>query len=643
MIQNNDAMRDYLDEDQLRAVQHRGSNLLIIAGAGSGKTRTLTQRAISFLDEIEPDHLMVVTFTKKAAAEIKDRITTSVPGALHKAIKKSWIGTIHSICWRMLMDHGQLVGLADNWSVLDQGDSRRVIGLSAKTYGVYEKRQIDNIARLFSYARNSLTDWRQWVQTQRFPEVPGPETVGKIVESYTRRCRRSSRVDFDDLQILTLNLLQKFPDVLQEYQAKFKVIMIDEYQDTNRVQAEIFSLLSCPENHITVVGDDAQSIYGFRAATVENILTFQEQFQADKLTLPENYRSTPQVVHLSNASIVHNRNQIHKKVYSKQQPGKLPIYCHLKNPNAEAGFVLSRIKSLLDQGTKLNQIAVLFRATRLAAALELFLKQESIPYIVVGGEDFFTLEHIKLILNMARLLVNPEDSISLGALQELLGFSSPEMVDGIENQADQGQLSFWTLAIEKVELVNPADQQDLQSLLAFQDVIAQFQTRMVEGVSITPIITNIIEYLSPALKKKFPANWQEILDDFATLQTVASQFTSLPDFLNSLALDQFISEDEHGQQLLTLSTIHGAKGLEWDHVFIIGIVEFWFPLNLAIQQTGTDEEERRLFYVATTRAKRSLTLTSYAESLNPYGRMMSQRVSRFIHELPEAVYKTARR
>lgn len=321
-----------LDEDQCAAVTHRGSNLLIIAGAGSGKTRTLTHRAVSLLSEIEPENLMVVTFTKKAAQEISTRIEKNVPADMKRALKRAWIGTFHSICWRILMENGHLVGLSDKWGVLDMPDSERVMRLSTPS-----RLDAKEVYRLYSFARNSMTDWRDWVNTQRFPDLKSTEQIGRAIGNYNRRCRRNHRVDFDDLQVLTYKLLKENSRVRETYQHRLKAILVDEYQDTNRIQASILKFLAGRTN-VTVVGDDAQSIYGFRAATVENIINFEQEFNATRITIGTNYRSTPEVVDLSSHSIEHNSRQIPKKLRAAKPSGSLPKLFRGEFPEEEAAW-----------------------------------------------------------------------------------------------------------------------------------------------------------------------------------------------------------------------------------------------------------------------------------------------------------------
>ena len=640
MSTNSSELYEILDQDQLSAVNHRGSNLLIIAGAGSGKTHTLTHRAISFLKEVNPENMMIVTFTKKSAQELFFRISESAPDVLKKGLKKAWIGTIHSMCWRMLKENGNLVNLHPNWSVIDITDAERVMTLSAKTFG-FTADESKKIYTLYSYARNSMTDWREWSNSERFGYLRNIDDIERAIESFKRRCAKCNRVDFDDLQVLTLRLLQDNNEIRDYYQNRFHTIMIDEYQDTNRIQSVIFEQLVNRNNNVTVVGDDAQSIYGFRAATIENILSFEEKFHADRITIRTNYRSTPEIVALSNAIIRNNRNQLFKEIKSSHPEYKKPLLFMGTNPISESKFIVNQIQKLLDEGNKIENIAVLFRSTRQVAQLEVELKSASIPYMIVGGEDFFTLEHIKIILNMARLLINPDDSISLASIQDLIGFSTSSALEETEAKAEMSQFSFWDIINQSAFSAPSYSKDDYKSLQIFRQEIEKIRLTITEGESITPLISNIIRYLELPMKKRFGHIWQDIVEDLSILQTIAAPYNSLQDFLNTLSLQQFV-EDENQSGKLILSTIHSAKGLEWNTVFVIGLVEFWFPLNWAIQQTGTDEEERRLFYVAVTRAKKNLFLTSYSQSVNQYGAWKQQQLSRFIVELPNTIIDTIR-
>lgn len=627
-----------LDGDQQKAAGHRGSNLLIVAGAGSGKTRALTYRALSLLDNIAPENLMIVTFTKKAAKEIHDRIISSITQPQQKEIHRAWIGTIHSICRRILLENGHLVSLRPGWSVLDMPDSERVMSYAASGYGITETKQIKEIYALYSYARNSMMDWRKLVSSQRFPNIRFPDQIGNIIESYNRRCRRSNRVDFDDLQVLALNILESNQATRNAYRERFRAILVDEYQDTNLVESRILKLLDNYGN-ISVVGDDSQAIYSFRAATVENILNYEKDFTAQRVTLGTNYRSSPGIVNLANASINNNPRLIPKTILSSRPNAEHPKFLLTETPAEEAQFIIREIDRQIRSGIKRQNIAVLFRVTRQAAILETELTKAGIPYILVGGDDFFTLEHIKVVMDMVRLLVNPDDSIALGSVQSIVHFSDFESIEQTERKAEQLQLSFWDVINTKKN--SSLDTSGYEKLGKFRRILDSLKPLLIDNQSILPLVSKIIEFLTPYYESRFATTWEDVQLDLGVLSDIASTYTSATDFVNSIALEQFQEDPSDLQNHpITLTTIHSAKGLEWDVVFVIGLVEFWFPLKWAIQECGNCEEERRLFYVAVTRAKDHLYLTSYSRSYNPYGKLMEQQLSRFITELPYGVYQT---
>jgi DNA helicase-2/ATP-dependent DNA helicase PcrA len=437
--------------------------------------------------------------------------------------------------------------------------------------------------------------------------------------------------------VLALNILESNASTRNVYRERFRAILVDEYQDTNLIQASIFKLLDNKGN-ISVVGDDSQAIYAFRAATVENILNYERDFTAKRVTLNTNYRSTPGIVNLANASIINNPRLITKNIRSNRPPTELPLFLQTYTPAEEAQFIIQEINKKIRSGIKRQNIAVLFRATRQVAILETELRKAGIPYVLVGGEDFFSLEHIKVVMDMVRLLVNPDDSIALASVQSIVGFSDYELIEQTEQQAEQLELPFWDVISSKQNIA--INTSDYQNLVGFRRTLDNLKSLIVEKQPILPLVSRIIEFLTPYYKIRFANIWDDVQVDLGVLSDIASTYTSAADFVNSIALEQF-QEDPSDLQLhpLTLTTIHSAKGLEWDVVFLIGLVEFWFPLKWAIQQCGNDEEERRLFYVAVTRAKNHLYLTSYGQSYNPYGKLMYQQLSRFIQELPSSVYK----
>lgn len=631
---NQQSLASELNENQIRAVLHRGSHLLMVAGAGSGKTRTLTFRAASLVSEFNPAELMIVTFTKKAATELQERLARVIPAAAQKDLRRATIGTFHSACRRMLMAHGELVGLKPNWGILDQEDTHRVMASAARLAGIGSTELVRDLESLHGFARNSMERWEILIDTGRFSALAPVRTkVGAAFDIYTRRCRQSNRVDFDDMLVLAMQLLQR-PDMRQYYAGQYKSIMVDEYQDTSRIQAKILELLAGRDN-VTVVGDDAQAIYGFRAATVENILEFQRKFSATVVPLDTNYRSTDEIVALSNESIGKNTRQIKKVMRAVGGRGNKPVFLVGLDPQGEAELVWREMKLAMDAGISRDQIAVLVRATRLSAQVEVLLKLNKIPYVVVGGQDFFSLEHVKIVIDILRLTVNPADTIALGNVQDFVELADGAVIERIETQVARDQTSIWevlqqlqTKSPRLTELANHAAK--LMALPSGSDVV-------------TKAVLETLSYLAPALKKRFQGERKDEVDqDHATLVGITKQFTSVSEFVNTVSLEQFVDEDKaSGEAPITISTIHSAKGLEWDAVFVMGMVEFWFPLNIAIKQSGSDEEERRLFYVAATRARKRLFLSSYRQSMTPTGRIVSSTVSRFISELNQSTYSAA--
>lgn len=636
-------MKTELDPNQQVAVDHRGGNLLILAGAGSGKTRTLTQRAVSFLKDLQPEQLVVVTFTNKAANEIKDRLFSATPADKQSDLKRAWIGTIHSICSRILRNHGNLVGLADNWSVLDMDDSQKLMRNVGASHGVTRFDLVKHLLPLHSYSRNCLTPWNELLDKPAFNPLRGipRETLNNVLEAYDRRCRRSSRLDFDALQTLTLELLTLHKVARNHYQNQFRAIFIDEYQDTNKVQAEILRQLSHSGNSVTVVGDDAQSIYAFRAATIDNILGFPAEFNASTVTLFRNYRSTAPIVNLSNCSISNNKQRYEKTIEAEAQSGALPEVFTARDPVQEAQYVVNKIREHVESGHPLSDVAVLVRATRLAAAAQIALKEAGIDFVIQGGPSFFASGHIKAVLDALRATANPEDTIALSSTEELIEGTSSSLLEKIERQADGEQLSFWGMFKKFIGPNNPESRQEGSTLLELNEKIAKIRESLNSTGGIEPAIAAAIKLVEKPLHLKNKDNWESVEKDFSLLLEIGKPYKSLSEFINLVSLDPDIAGDSSsssGNQVV-ISTIHSAKGLEWDSVFVMGLVEFWFPFQYAITDYGSDEEERRLFYVAVTRARKSLTLTAYEQADDQNGNARKQRISRFIEELPEASHR----
>jgi len=617
-----------LDTDQQRAVSHRGTNLLILAGAGSGKTLTLTRRAAAFLEEHRAENLLLMTFTKKAADEIRKRLKDEVPPGLAAELKDAWIGTFHSVCFRLLKEYGDRLGLEPGWSVVVSVDADRVLKESARRSSLTDD-QVWDLIRLYSYARNSMTPWQSHLGAPRFAALTMRDelAVSKVLSRYRDRCRQSGRVDFDDLQVLTLELLEGHPSVRSELHARFRVVLVDEYQDTSTIQAHLLRMLVAPTTLITAVGDEAQGIYGFRGATLDNIRQFQRTFSAEQAVVRSNYRSTPEILGVAKAAIAGSGLSLTIDTVSRC-PGHLkPLFASCENPVSEAAYVVRRIQQCHRDGVPLDRIAVLYRAKALAGPLEAELRRQGVAYRVFGGPEFFTQAHIRVVLDCCRLVMNPEDSIALSGIQDTLRISAGPL-DEIAEQAVVKQLSLWELFAPDPAKASPSGR-----LRVLGDDLSRVRQAWSGGAAVIETVQGLISLAEDRLRMLPDMDAAEVREDFDVLLDIAGSYQTLEDFANAVVVDDWDSDTNEGPSV-TLSTIHSAKGLEWDVVFLIGLVDWWFPSQKTIQQTGSDEEERRLFYVAVTRARRSLCMTSYRSNIDRSGTARQQTPSRFVTELP---------
>jgi len=602
------------DNDQDQAEQHRGSNLLVLAGAGSGKTRTLVSRAVSLGNEYGFENLLVVTFTKKAAHTIVDRMSTASK-AKAGGWKRAWIGTFHNICWRILSEYHPKAGLMDTWTVMDEDDASRVMRSACRGLALDHRE----VLRLHSYASNSMLSVAEVVSKySKFSAFKDLDRLSEALERYKKICQKNSRLDYDGLLARTQQLLVNYPEIRQVYQTRFKAILVDEYQDTSAIQVAILKLLDSGEN-ITAVGDDAQSIYSFRAANVRNILNFQRDFNARLVILATNYRNPPSVASLAEAVVRKNKNRSERTIRSASNVLSHPVILTGADQADEASQVLEKIKGLVNEGVRPSDIAVLYRSEKLAAPLIIALRRAEIPFKTSAQVDFFAQSHIKHTLNMCRLLLNSEDTIAISGLNDLLNLEAIERVAEAEEQAIAGG-SFWSRL---------GAQSQLNELRSFLQSFKQ-PDKNEQSVEVT--LDRVIRFLSPSMEKYANSSevWRSWTDDLGILRSVAKQFLSLNDFLNTLLLQRVDEEQE--ETGVALSTIHAAKGLQWRNVFLIGLVEYWFPSNLSIRDSGDDEEERRLFYVACTRTLENLFLTTYRVQGSNDGREFNTKESRFLTE-----------
>ncbi len=607
-----------LNENQKRARDFHGSNLLILAGAGSGKTETIAARALKLADLGGSRGLTLITFTKKAASALQARFEEGQSG--HDA----FIGTFHSLCWRIIRDHGHRLEIDGSWAIMDQADQMRLMKRSCSNL-LSEHIDPADCLKLLSFSINSSINLDEALNQPRFREMRGARAaILEITERYKRKSKSNKRLDFDLIISTANHLLSEFPDVKQMVQQRYRTILVDEYQDTNRLQSELLQHLDTGSN-ITVVGDDAQSIYSFRAARIENILEFERYFRADRLELNINYRCPKPVLDLAEASLRKNSQRLERSIRARNLGDSRPLLMQAEDPNEEAKYVAEKIKNLLNQGVRPADISILFRATRLSLPLQQILDTEGIKYTLPNADDFFSLPHIKFFMDSLRLAIEPEDTVALATLYDLLIGDNLRGLEDLEQSAAHQQTSIWATIEDNLPENHPLRQLSAR--------LIEIQNNDSEHQSVASSLSVIMNFLSEPLERYSGGGsvWDFWLADISLLQTLAQPFTSVYEFLRDIS-GRNVSRNETTESI-QFSTIHGAKGLEWEYVFIIGLVEFWFPMKKAIADQGNDEEERRLFYVACTRTRHELFLSSFKTSLNPYGKAISQQRSRFIDEV----------
>ncbi len=611
--------------------------LLGLAGPGSGKTRALVYRAAHLIKSgLPPEQLILLTFTNKAAGEMKERLE----GLLGFLPHNLWAGTFHSIGARILRKHAHLVGRNPGFSIFDEDDSRITLKriLSAIAISDDDRKLILQrgfLGRVISHARNSGLSIREIMEEEYPYRLEYGEVITQAAELYEEKKLENNAFDFDDLLLIWLELFEQYPQVREQYRYRFKHLLVDEFQDTNIIQGRIIEQFAGAAS-ICAVGDDAQSIYAFRYAHIGNILSFPEKYdQCQIVRMEQNYRSTPEIVELANCSISLNRGQLQKKLFSLNEPGEKPVIAKVYDARQEATFVLQNIWELQNSGIILNDIAVLYRSSYLTPEVEFALASKGINYRTYGGVKFFQKAHIKDLLAYLKVLYNPFDENAwrrITILQQGLGHASFDKLwlklKTYENPlkaALAGQESpprgkaGWEALIGSLDGLVRRDPEDVPCLIAFA-MDANY------------------DYI---LRQSYPDQYEERLRGIERLMIYAERFDSLNSFLESLALEESVFADTSTEgfnpaEQLTLSTIHSAKGKEWDAVFIIAMNQGHFPTQRP--DSSSLEEERRLFYVAATRARRFLYLTTYREDYRNYG-SVSEGPSLFLRELPPDCYR----
>jgi DNA helicase-2/ATP-dependent DNA helicase PcrA len=633
-----------LNAEQQAVVFAPDGPTLVVAGAGSGKTRTLVYRVSRLVEDgLDPSALMLLTFTNRASREMVRRVEALVGADMLRAAA----GTFHSVASRLLRAHAELLGYRPNFSILDSEDSRDLLesATSDLNIPVTERRfpKGDVLHAIVSFCINTerkLADVVGLEYPHFLAQLPAIEAV---VKRYMERKVAANGMDYDDLLLNFRRLLVEHPEVRRAFAGRFRHVLVDEYQDVNKLQADIVDLLvsDLPSPNLLVVGDDAQSIYSFRGADLESLLTFPDRHAGTRVfTLETNYRSTPEILTLSDASIAQNRRRFEKHLHATRPPGVPVAVVGAQDVGQQAAFVAQRVLELRDEGFPLNEISVLYRAHHQALELQIELTRRGIPYEIRSGLRFFEQQHVKDVLAHLRLVVNPKDETSFKRVLKLL----PKI-------GERTAATLWTAVAEAVDPVGAFLALDLGKApaaaraglaRAVKTFAAMRRTSLAESPA--EAIRYVVEEggYADVAKAKF-TNANARLDDLEALAQFAMPYDSLGRFLTEVTLfgdpaGEDVVAGEKEDERLVLSSVHQAKGLEWRAVFVIGLVEDRFPNARAMKTPEGLEEERRLFYVAATRAKDELTLVHPLASFDRYGLMVVTEPSRFLRELAESLY-----
>jgi DNA helicase-2/ATP-dependent DNA helicase PcrA len=633
-----------LNHQQLAVVRSAGGPLLVIAGAGSGKTRVVTYRVAYLIESgVDPAGILLVTFTNKAAREMLHRVGLLVPAAGGGG-GRVWGGTFHHIGNRILRRHAPLVGYHPNFTILDREDTKKLMEACIRDLKINPKGSrfpkgevLEDLVGLSVNTRRPIDE----LVLDRYPFFYDLlDDIRAVSEHYRNRKRELNAMDFDDLLFYWETLLREHPEVRVRYSEQFQHILVDEYQDTNRIQADIVDLLAERHGNIMVVGDDSQSIYSFRGANFANILTFPERYPSARIfKLELNYRSTPQILDLANTSIVHNRFQFPKELQTVRPAGPLPSLVPAQDIMEQASFVAQRVAEIQDGGIPLSQIAVLYRAHYHSMELQMELTRRGIPFEVRSGLRFFEQAHIKDVSAYLKIICNPLDELAWRRVLLLYPRIGKATAEKIWRMISAGG-SDPRVAVDAQEVQEkiPAGMQE--NWRWFSRTLARLRDPKMTSDPGGMIELVMKEGYEAYLESRYP-NYESRADDLRQLAAFASQYSSCQDFLSELALLTSMEEETpsmrggDGNGMITLSSVHQAKGLEWAVVFIIWLAEGRFPSLRSLSESGGngEEEERRLFYVAVTRARDELYLCYPRFAAERGGRAMIQRPSRFISEL----------
>lgn len=611
-----------LNKEQIEAVKTIDGPVLVMAGAGSGKTKVLTTRIAYLIEEGIPSYnILAITFTNKAAAEMRDRVSNLIGDV------SSFIGTFHSLGVRIIRENHDILGLPNNFTIIDSDDTNTIIKKLLKEMNLDSKQYSPSYVRnRISFIKNQmLTDG----ELDRLFNTPMDKVVVEVYHRYNNKLKTSASVDFDDLLLLPVNLFKEHKDILEYYQDKYRYILIDEYQDTNPVQYKLSVMLSNKYKNIFVVGDMNQSIYAFRQADFRNISNFERDFKGAKvIKLEHNYRSTNNILSAANEVIKHNTERKDLKLFSDNGDGVKIKYMRAYDEKHEIALVIDEIKHLLSEGYKNEDIAILYRTNAQSRAIEDVFLAKGIPYKVFGSYYFYNRKEIKDLISYLRLIYNPHDEISLRRVintpKRGIGESA---IAAIEERAKQQNISMF-------------DALETRKELEFKEIIEDLIKRS-ESLSLTELIDEVLE--RSGMKKELESSKaleDEIrLENLMEVKSITASFeertgsANLGDFLEEVSLIADISNHTEDGDVVTLMTLHSAKGLEFPVVFLVGMEEGLFPHNMSLMENNL-EEERRLCYVGITRAKERLYLTN-AKRRMLYGKENMNIPSRFISEIDE--------
>ena len=619
-----------LNEAQLEAVKIKEGAVLVIAGAGTGKTKTLTYRVARLIEDgIRPENILLLTFTKKASAEMLNRATAVLDDRCENVAG----GTFHSFANMILRKYSKILGLKNNFTIMDSADAEDVMNhITAKLFPKKEKRfpKKHTLLEIYSKSVNKEIPTKKIIQDEFSQFEHCTEQIIEIHKNYVNYKRENSLFDYDDLLLYLKFLMEDNENIRKKLSNQYKYILVDEYQDTKTLQADIIKLLASEHNNVMAVGDDAQSIYAFRGANYRNIMDFPKMFNDVKIIkLEQNYRSTQNILNLTNKVIAKAKEKFSKTLFSDKTSDIKPALICAKDSQMEADFICQRVLELLDEDVDLSEICVLVRNARMSFNLEIELSKRGIPFQKFGGPKFMETAHIKDIVAHLRVILNPDDEVSLSRVLLLLKGVGVQTVNSI------------------IPIIKSTSEFDVKLLPNkksnnFKPLFDILNKEISSKKDLTNMVEDIIEYYRPILKDKYDdyTKREKDLEHFVYLST---QYKKLDSFLSDLALEppdksvEGMYKKNIKDDCLTISTIHSAKGLEWDSVFIIGAVDGRFPSAYSFNSPEELDEELRLMYVATTRAKNNLYIT-YPVNMYDYSmNMVLSKPSRFLEDIDDDI------